>query len=162
MKKFQLTQFVQLNLEKIVISIHLILTVLGSILFFSGSGGDIHALLGNHSAVYPIIGVLIATVRESLVLLGICLVYWPLSLTVLAIGYYTALKSAHYKTLMISTFVDILFSLWMLILSVSGGEFNSFHVMMLIGIVLNVPLGIYVLHLWRTADPDEDKKLKTA
>lgn len=157
MEKFNLKQYIQQYLPRIIIGGHLALTLISALLFFTGSGGDVHALFGNHSAVYPIIGVLIASARESLLLLGICLVYWPLSLTVLAIGYYTALKNAQYKTLMISTVVDVLFSLWMLVLSVSGSVFNAFHIMMIIGIVLNIPFGIYVFHLWRTAGARDDK-----
>lgn len=137
---------------------HIAATILSLILFFTGTS-DLFAVLGSHVVVFPILGLAVAAAMESIVLVGICSIYWGIGMTALAIGWYSAIKHANYRTLLIVCVADVVFSLIIMILSICVGQFTSFHILMILGVILGAVYSVYLFFLdWFTKLNEEDAK----
>lgn len=142
-------------LTKVIIALHLLLTLASAALFFTGIG-ELYAILGSHVVVYPILGLAIAATLESLLLVAVCFVYWGISMTALTVGFYSALRNNRFGVLAIVSAADAVFSAFVLILSVCVGTLNGFHGLMLLGVVLSVLFAVYTWLLHRTHKPAEE------
>lgn len=153
MKKF----FSNRIINNVIIVAHLILTLVSAALFFTGTS-ELYAVLGSHVVVYPVLGLAIAASMQSILIVCICFLFCGISMTALAVGWYSALKNKRYFTLMAVAVADAIFSVFILILNLSVGQFTSFHVLMILGIVFAAIFALYMFFLHQFNKPAEEEK----
>lgn len=143
-------------ITNVIIIAHLILTLVSAALFFTGTS-ELYAVLGSHVVVYPVLGLAIAASLQSILIVAICFLFCGIAMTALAVGWYSALKNKRYSTLMIVSVADAVFSVFILILNLSVGQFTSFHILMIFGILFAAVFAVYMFFLHQYHKPKEEE-----
>lgn len=142
-------------IAKVIIICNMILTVASAALFFTGTS-NLYAILGSHVVVYPVLGLAIAASLQSLLIVAICFLFCGISMTALVVGWYSALKNKRYNTLSIVAIADVIFSLFVLIMNLCVGQFTSFHVLMILGILFAAVYAVYIWLMNQATKPVEE------